>query len=170
MKVIIKPFLEKMMRDCFPQYQLTRAWGNFYFFRKREDEELYSYILFQREGKPYNQLVISECGIGYNKNWNGHPSNFIGSTNSLAYLMSNNRPTSNIGWIKYGDTADEMENCMQGLRRQIDTYVFPFFEKERSIVKEKEIYTATIEIMKEELKKETQEDFRRDESAYGRGK
>lgn len=63
-----------------------------------------------------------------------------------------------------------MENCMQGLRRQIDTYVFPFFEKERSIVKEKEIYTATIEIMKEELKKETQEDFRRDESAYGRGK
>ena len=158
------------MRDCFPQYQLTRAWGNFYLFRKREDEELYSYILFQREGKPYNQLVISECGIGYNKNWNGHPSNFIGSTNSLAYLMSNNSPTSNIGWIKYGDTADEMENCMQGLRRQIDTYVFPFFEKERSIVKEKEIYTATIEIMKEELKKETQEDFRRDESAYGRGK
>ena len=119
------------MRDCFPQYQLTRAWGNFYLFRKREDEELYSYILFQREGKPYNQLVISECGIGYNKNWNGHPSNFIGSTNSLAYLMSNNRPTSNIGWIKYGDTADEMENCMQGLRRQIDTYVFPFFEKEQ---------------------------------------
>ncbi|MFR2966455.1 MAG: hypothetical protein ACLTK0_08770 [Anaerovoracaceae bacterium] len=66
MKVIIKPFLEKMMRDCFPQYQLTRAWGNFYLFRKREDEELYS-TFFSKEGKPYNQLVISECGIGYNK-------------------------------------------------------------------------------------------------------
>ena len=68
MKVIIKPFLEKMMRDCFPQYQLTRAWGNFYLFRKREDEELYSYILFQREGKPYNHQLIIRLALSLEKN------------------------------------------------------------------------------------------------------
>lgn len=159
MKIVIKPFLEKMMKNYFSDYKLINAKGIFYLFRKIEDENLYSYILFQREGKPYNQLVISECGIGYNKNWDGQPLNFIGKTNSLAYLISNNKPTSNIGWVKYGNTLEEINSCIEKLRTQIEVYVFPFFKDIIDDVRKKEIYKITVEVMQEELKKETPDDL-----------
>lgn len=157
MRVVIKPFLVKMMKEEFPEYELQDKSGLFYLFRKKEAENLYSYIQFQREGAPYNQLVITVSGVGCNKRWDGYPSTIIGKTRCLGYMMSNGMPTSNLGWVKYGETEEEISQCMQKLKEQIVTYVLPYFEEVKSFLKSDKLFQNVVKVMGEELSKETQE-------------
>lgn len=159
MKVVIKPFLVKMMKDEFPEFEIIDKSGLFYLFRKKEAENLYSYIQFQREGAPYNQLLITVSGVGCNKRWDGYPSTIIGKTRCLGYMMSNGMPTSNIGWVKYGETEEEINKCMYTLKEQIETYVLPYFEEVKLTLESDKLFQNVVETMSEELPKETKEDL-----------
>lgn len=158
-KISIKPFLVDMMKQNFPDYELTSTVGKFYLFRCKDADGLYRYIEFQREGAPYNQLLITECGVGYNKNWDGHPSNLVGYGNSLASIMSNNKPTSKIGWVNYGDTQESIADAMNELKMQINTYIHPFLEKARNQTLRNDLIRSTKEVLEEELKKENQSEL-----------
>lgn len=158
-RIMIKPYLCNMMEQNFPEYELTRNQGIFYVFRKKELFDLYSYIVFQREGTPYNQLCITECGVGYNKNWNGYPSDLIGYGNSLGAIMANSQSYCNVGWVSYGDNEESIFKCMSKLKFQIENYIHPYFKEAQKKTLENHLMKNTKEVMDEALQNESQEDL-----------
>lgn len=165
-KIQIKPYLIEMMKSYFSSYELMRTKGMFYIFKREIGNGLYAYIDFQREGLPYNQLSITGCGVGYNHNWlNGQPCDFIGHISDISYLMKPNGFPKPDGWVQYGETQEEIDNCMLELKKQIETYVFPYFEKIEAsllyshIMRDDEIMQVTVEILNGELPKENPEDI-----------
>ncbi len=166
-KIQIKPYLVAMMKLYFPLYELIHTKGMFYIFKRELGNGLYGYIDFQREGLPYNQLVITWCGVGYNQNWtNGMQSDFIGHLRSISYLLKPDGFPKPDGWVQYGETVEEIEKCMIELKEQIETYVFPYFEEVKTrllcdqTTKDDELMKATVKIMKNELPKEKEEDIK----------
>lgn len=158
-RITIKPYLVKMMKEHFPEYELTKAQGIFYLFRRKDTNRLYDYIEFQREGAPYNQLVITECGVGYNQRWDGYPNNLVGYTDDISYIMKPEGFPKPSGWVKYGETEETVAACMEELRRQIEVYIHPHFEIMRRYIAENELMAATDEVLRTELLKETPEDI-----------
>lgn len=158
-RIIINPYLVDMMKQNFPDYELIRSQGMFYVFRRKEFNDLYSYIVFQREGSPYNQLVITECGVGYNKNWNGYPGSLIGYGNSLGAIMAKSQSYSDIGWVVYGDNEESIAKCMDKLKFQIDHYIHPFLKNAEMKTLANDLMKNTKEVMEKALQNESQEDL-----------
>lgn len=156
-RVVIKPYLIKMMKDHYPEYELTKAKGLFYLFRRKDTDGLYDYIEFQREGAPYNQLAITESGVGYNEHWDGMPSNLAGYCSDISYIMKPEGFPKPDGWVKYGETEETIADCMEELRRQIEIYVHPHYEAQRKRIFENELMVATDAVLRTELPKETPE-------------
>ena len=158
-RIIIKPYLTNMMKQNFPSYELTRSQGMFYVFRRKEMDDLYSYIVFQREESPYNQLMITECGVGYNKNWNGHPGSLIGYGNSLGAIMAKSQSYSDICWVVYGDNEESIAKCMDQLKFQFNHYIHPFLKKAQEKTLANDLMKSTKEVLEEALQNESQDDL-----------
>lgn len=70
-------------------------------------------------------------------------------------MMSNGMPTSNLGCVKYGETEEEISQCMHKLKEQIVTYVLPYFEEVKSFLKSDKLFQNVVKVMGDELPKET---------------
>lgn len=127
----IKKRLVDYMCERFPDFIFEGGNSQLYAFRRENPNGIYDHIIIQRDFfEGVLSLVITEVASCYNKSWKGIPWFTVGYDTDIGVLITGKqRYDANTGWHRCKNDPEELPKILDGIREDIDTYVFKFLEK-----------------------------------------
>ena len=129
--VPVKKRLIDSMREWFPDFIFEGGSSQLYAFRRENTDGIYDHVIIQRDFfEGMLSLVITEVASCYNRSWKGIPCFTVGYGTDIGVLITGKQCyNANTGWHRCKNSPEELQQILDSIRGDMDTYVFKFFEE-----------------------------------------